>query len=135
MRLVFRSKRTSKSVKRSNRRIITTHNQRLPANFTVYFINFIEKKNLASFIFHYFKMNKILESEKIYHTCLYKNKDGSNKLFQKGDLCCSPTNSPFWKYVWDIKSGVRTRSQEKKQEKFTIEKFNYDFQNLWSKKD
>ena len=79
-----------------------------------------------------FKMNKIQESEKIYHSCLHKNKDGSNKLFQKGDQCCLPTNSPFWKYAWDITSGVRTRSQEKKQERVTIEEFNYYFQNLWN---
>ena len=40
-------------------------------------------------------MIKIQESEKIYHSCLYKNKGGSNKLFQKGDQCYLPTNSPF----------------------------------------
>ena len=57
-------------------------------------------------------MNKIQESEKIYHSCLHKNKDGSHKLFQKGDQCSLPTNSPFWKYAWDITSGIRMRSQE-----------------------
>ena len=42
-------------------------------------------------------MNHIQESEEIYHSCLNKNKDGSNRLFKKGDRCCTPTNSPFWK--------------------------------------
>ena len=42
-------------------------------------------------------MSHIQESEKIYHSCLNKNKDGSNRLFKKGDRCCTPTNSPFWK--------------------------------------
>ena len=70
-------------------------------------------------------MIKIQESEKIYHSCLYKNKGGSNKLFQKGDQCYLPTNSPFWKYPWDITSSVRTGSQEKKQERVTIDEFNF----------
>ena len=70
-------------------------------------------------------MNKIQESEKIYHSCLHKSKDGSNKLFQKGDQCSLPTNSPFWKYAWDIISGIRMRSQEKEQ-------LNDYFQNLWN---
>ena len=77
-------------------------------------------------------MYKIQESEKIYHSCLHKNKDGSNKLFQKGDQCCLTTNSPFWKYAWYITNGVRTRSQEKEQEKVNTEVFNYYFQNLWN---
>ena len=81
---------------------------------------------------HFLKWTKFKKVKKFYHSCLHKNKDGSKKLFQKGDQCCLPTNSPFWKYAWDITSGVRTRSQEKEQEKVTIEEFNHYFQNLWN---
>ena len=79
-----------------------------------------------------FKTNKIQESEKIYHSCVHKKKDGGNKKLKKGDQCCLPTNSPFWKFAWDITSGVRTRSQEKKQESVTIDECNYYFRNLWN---
>ena len=52
---------------------------------------------------------------------MYKNKDGSNKLYKKGENCCSVTNCPFWKQPWEIKSSVRTRQQEKKLELVTLE--------------
>ena len=77
-------------------------------------------------------MSHIQESEKIYHSCLNKNKDGSNRLFEKGDKCCTPTNSPFWKWPSDVTSSVRTRSQEKEQKKVEVEEFNRYFQNLWN---
>ena len=77
-------------------------------------------------------MSHIQESEKIYHSCFNKNKDGSNGLFEKGDQRCTLTNSPFWKRPWDVTSGVRTRSQEKEQKKVYVEEFNRYFQNLWN---
>ena len=75
-------------------------------------------------------MNKIQESEKIYHSCLHKNKDGSNKLFQKGDQCCLPTHSPFWKLRGTLQVALERALKKKKQERVTIEEFNYYFQNL-----
>ena len=45
---------------------------------------------------------------------MYKNKNGSNKLYKKDENCCSGTNCPFWKQPWEIKSSVRTPLQEKK---------------------
>ena len=77
-------------------------------------------------------LSRIQESEKIYHSCLNKKKDGSNRLFEKGDLCCTPTNSPFWKRPSDVTNGARTRSQEKEQKKVDVEEFNRYFQNLWN---
>ena len=77
-------------------------------------------------------MSHIQESEKIYHSCLNKSKDGSNRLFEKGDRCCTLTNSPFGKRPWDVTSGVRTRSQEKEQKKIDTEELNRCFQNLWN---
>ena len=77
-------------------------------------------------------MSHIPESEKIYYSCLKKNKDGSKRLFEKGDQCCTPTNSPFWKRPWNVTSGVRTCSQEKEQKKIDVEEFNRYFQNSWN---
>ena len=77
-------------------------------------------------------MSHIQKSEKIYHSCLNKNKDGNNKLFEKGDQCCTPTNSPFWKRPWEVTSSARIRSQEKEQKKAEVEEFNRCFQNLWN---
>ena len=77
-------------------------------------------------------MSHIQESEKIYYSFLNKNKDGTNRLFEKGDRCCTPTNSPFWERPWDVTSGVRTRSQGKEQKKVDIKEFNRCFQNLWN---
>ena len=76
------------------------------------------------------KIRQIQESEKIYHGCLNKNKDGSNRLFEKGDQCCIPINCPFWKQLWDVPNGVKTRSQEKEHKKVKIEDFNRYFQNI-----
>ena len=65
---------------------------------------------------------------------MYKNKDGSNKLYKKGENCCSGTNCPFWKQPWEIKSSVRTRQQEKKLELVTLEEYNRYFQNFAEEK-
>ena len=65
-------------------------------------------------------MSHIPESEKIYYSCLNKNKDGSKRLFEKGEQCCTATNSPFWKRPWNVTSGVRTRSQKKNKKKLTL---------------
>ena len=71
-------------------------------------------------------MPKILESEKIYHGCFTKNRDGTNKLIRKGEKCLIPTKKPFWKYSEDVPDGIKTREQEKKQKKITS-KFYYDY--------
>ena len=68
--------------------------------------------------------------KKIYHVCLNKNKDGSNRLFEKGDKCCIAINCPFWKQPWDVPNGVKTRAQEKDQKKVNIDDFNKYFQNV-----
>ena len=41
-----------------------------------------------------------------------------------------PTHFPFWKCPWNVPNGVKTRTQEKKRKKITIEKFNKYFQNI-----
>ena len=76
------------------------------------------------------KIRHVQESEKIYHVCLNKNKDGSNRLFEEGDKCCITINCPFWKQPWDIPNGVKTRAQEKDQKKVNTDDFNKYFQNV-----
>ena len=67
---------------------------------------------------------------KIYHGRFNKNKDGSNRLFEKGDQCCIPICEPFWKQPWDVPDGIRTQAQEKEQKKVKLDDFNKDFQNI-----
>ena len=62
-------------------------------------------------------MEKIQKSKQIFHGCFTKNRDGTNRLIEKGKACITPTNNPFWKYPEDVHSGVRTCSQEKNQKK------------------
>ena len=66
-------------------------------------------------------MSHIQKSEQIYHECFTKDRDGTNKLIQKGKACITPTNNPFWKYPEDVHSGVRTYLQEKNQKKLKVE--------------
>ena len=62
-------------------------------------------------------MTSIRESDKIYHGCFNRNKDGTNKLLKKGEKCLASTQLPFWKCPWDVPNGVMTRLQEKKTKK------------------
>ena len=41
--------------------------------------------------------------EKIYHACMTKNADGTNKIIDPGEQCLIPTNNPLWKLPQDIK--------------------------------
>ena len=51
-----------------------------------------------------------------FHGCMRKNKDGSNRIIEKGKECLCPTISPFWKKAVDVSFKVSTRSQENKKE-------------------
>ena len=51
-----------------------------------------------------------------FHGCMRKNKDGSNRIIEKGKECLCPTISPFWKKAVDVLFKVSTRSQENKKE-------------------
>ena len=75
-------------------------------------------------------MQHIQQSEKIFHGCFNKNKDGTNKLIEKGKGCVTPTNSSFWKHSWDVPHGVRTRSQEIQQKKAKLGDVNKYFRNI-----
>ena len=53
-----------------------------------------------------------------------KNKDGSNRIIDKGKTCFSATTSPFWKKAVDVSFKVNTRSQENKKELIKRADFN-----------
>ena len=52
---------------------------------------------------------------KTFHDCLRKNKDGTNRIIEKGKRCLWPTSFPYWKKIEDTPEGIHTRSQEHKQ--------------------
>ena len=51
-----------------------------------------------------------------FHGCMRKNKDGSNRMTEKGKCCLWPTTSPFWKRTVDVPFKISTRSRENKKE-------------------
>ena len=53
-----------------------------------------------------------------------KNNDGTNYIIEKNFVCLWPTSQPYWKRARDVDFGVRTRSQELKQEKVKLQDFN-----------
>ena len=64
-----------------------------------------------------FNLKKNEKSEQIFHGCFTKNREGTNRLIEKGKACIKPTSKPFWKYTEDVVGCVRTRSQEKNKKK------------------
>ena len=71
------------------------------------------------------------KSERVFHGCFTKNRDGTNRVIEKGKACLTPTNKPFWKYPEDVPSCVRTCSQEKNQKKVKIR----DYDKYFKQKD
>ena len=51
-----------------------------------------------------------------FHGCMRKNKDGSNRMTEKGKCCLWPTTSPFWKRTVDVPFKISIRSRENKKE-------------------
>ena len=51
-----------------------------------------------------------------FHGCLRKNRDGTNRIIEKGKRCLWPTSFPYWEKIEDTPEGIHTRSQEHKQE-------------------
>ena len=52
---------------------------------------------------------------KTFHGCLRRNKDGTNRIIEKGKRCLWPTSFPFWKKIENTPEEIRTCSQEHKQ--------------------
>ena len=55
-------------------------------------------------------------TDRVFHGCMRKNSDGTNRIIEKNFTCLYPTNMPFWKRARDVDFGVRTRSQEARQD-------------------
>ena len=60
-----------------------------------------------------------------FHGCMRKNKDGSNRIIEKGKECLCPTTSPFWKKAVEVSFKVSIRSQENKKELVKRADFNH----------
>ena len=61
--------------------------------------------------------------ELIYHGCMTKNADGTNKIIGPGEKCLTPT-------AQDIKSsGVKTHNQAARQPTVSTQDYNYYFEN------
>ena len=69
----------------------------------------------------------------IYHGCMTKNVDGTNKLIGPGEKCLVPTGKCFWKDPRDIKKcKVKTRSCTRKESTVSIKDYdNYMRQKQW----
>ena len=68
--------------------------------------------------------------DRIYHGCMTKNADSTNRLIGPEKKCLVPTARPFWKYIEDIEtSGVKTRTQYKKQPTVSNRAFDIYFRN------
>ena len=68
--------------------------------------------------------------ELIYHGCMTKNADGTNKIIGPGEKCLTPTAQCFWKDHQDIKSsGVKTHNQAARQPTVSTQDYNYYFEN------
>ena len=63
----------------------------------------------------------------IYHGCLSKNADDTNKLIGPGEKCLTPTAQCFWKDPKDVCCGVKTRSQSVNQSTVSTEDHEYYF--------
>ena len=47
----------------------------------------------------------------LYHGCMLKNADGTNKIISENKKCIVLTNKCMWKYLTDVLNGVKTRSK------------------------
>ena len=71
--------------------------------------------------------------DQIYHGCMTKNVDGTNKLIVPGKKCLVPTEKCFWKDPRDIKNRkVKTRSRTKIEPTVSIKDYDtYMRQKQW----
>ena len=63
-------------------------------------------------------------SDRVFHGCMNKNNDGTNRIIEKNFTCFCPTNMPFWKRARDVDFCVRTCSQDTRQDVVKRQDFN-----------
>ena len=67
--------------------------------------------------------------DRIYHGCMTKNADGTNRIIVPGEQCLVPTANCFSKYPENVvKHGVKIRSQAKKLHTVNLIAFDRYFQ-------
>ena len=67
---------------------------------------------------------------KIYHGCMTKNADGTNRIIGPGEKCLAPTDKCFWKDPEDIKSsGIKTQSRAKKEHAVSNREYDHYLEN------
>ena len=54
---------------------------------------------------------------RVFHGCMNKNNDSTDRVIEKNFICFWPTSRPFWKRAGDVDFRVRTRSQELNKKK------------------
>ena len=68
--------------------------------------------------------------DRLYHGCMTKDADGTNRLIGPGEECPVPTVRPFWKFIEDIEtSGLKTRTLYEKQSTVSNRAFDTYFEN------
>ena len=63
-------------------------------------------------------------SDRVFHGCMNKNNDGTNRIIEKNFTCFCPRNMPFWKRARDVDFCVRTCSQDTRQDVVKRQDFN-----------
>lgn len=63
-------------------------------------------------------------SDRVFHGCMNKNNDCTNRIIEKNFTCFCPTNMPFWKRARDVDFCVRTCSQDTRQDVVKRQDFN-----------
>ena len=91
--------------------------------FLIKYLNvlFVEAAALISFGL----FPQVTMEQGIYHSCFYKNTDGTKKIVKAGEKCSVPTDKCFWKDPCDVKNGVKTRSREKNEPVVQFKDFNH----------
>ena len=63
-------------------------------------------------------------TDRVFHGCMRKSNDSTNRIIGKNSTCLFPTTMPFWKIARDVDFCVRTRSQEARQDFVKRQDFN-----------
>ena len=74
--------------------------------------------------------------ERLYHGCMLKNADGTNRIIAADEKCLVPTCKCFWKGSCNVKHGVKTGSRAKNEPTIDCKAFdNYrakkEFTDRW----
>ena len=70
--------------------------------------------------------------DRLYHGCMLKNAEGTNRIIDAGEKCLVMTRKCFWKDPSDVKNKVKTRSQTENEPNIDYKMFNdYHIKREW----